>query len=480
MRDNTQGRKHGGYTGLQLDAPSPPRREQPCPGQKMDLTGRREKTRSAEGWFQERKGYKGASNSMEGRAQKDGSHSLGNHTTWNNLLRKRKAIFDELSEKGTSDWGVASDWEVAEGSVPCENVADTRVSAKRMEKNCNFTNDCTRCSRYALGGGADHRGGGCKMAPVAKPCRSLKRRRFRKRWKLMQAFHMLLYRRISPLTFHWRIWNLSRKRRVPQPHGAKRGSQSDGTGQPADEGSESPANARPREWGACRKYPEEGKVFRDGRPGAAGPCSDSRKEARSPEGNEWLKAASRNPSVRLLGPSPAATCQPLPKDPRLVGQAGALEGAGKRSAASVPLRGSSPADSTEKPKAASSASVQTNSHGAPGLGRKLAGMDHGENAHQAQGARLTGKLPLDRGHPLYSRYVARQKDAPQVCRDEAGGDMSTHGSSLFGAQEQARGLPSGRTKPAETGVSVGQIPFSGVGGNNVFGERFGTLYWLSG
>ncbi|XP_072349348.1 uncharacterized protein [Scyliorhinus torazame] len=463
MRDNTQGRKHGGYTGLQLDAPSPPRREQPCPGQKMDLTGRREKTRSAEGWFQERKGYKGASNSMEGRAQKDGSHSLGNHTTWNNLLRKRKAIFDELSEKGTSDWGVASDWEVAEGSVPCENVADTRVSAKRMEKNCNFTNDCTRCSRYALGGGADHRGGGCKMAPVAKPCRSLKRRRFRKRWKLMQAFHMLLYRRISPLTFHWRIWNLSRKRRVPQPHGAKRGSQSDGTGQPADEGSESPANARPREWGACRKYPEEGKVFRDGRPGAAGPCSDSRKEARSPEGNEWLKAASRNPSVRLLGPSPAATCQPLPKDPRLVGQAGALEGAGKRSAASVPLRGSSPADSTEKPKAASSASVQTNSHGAPGLGRKLAGMDHGENAHQAQGARLTGKLPLDRGHPLYSRYVARQKDAPQVCRDEAGGDMSTHGSSLFGAQEQARGLPSGRTKPAETGVSVGQIPFSGVG-----------------
>ncbi|XP_078389932.1 uncharacterized protein LOC144671774 [Cetorhinus maximus] len=438
----------------------------------MDFTGRRAKTRSAEGWFQGHKGY-GASDLMAGRLQKNGSHFLANHSTWNNLSRKRKAAFEELSGKATSDWGAAPEWEMPECSVPCEEVSDTRVSSKQMESNCNSSSNRARCSRYALGGGVDHQGtllrnqSGCKIASATKSCRSLKRRRFRKRWKLMQAFHMLLYRRISPLTFHWRIWNLFRKRRAPRLYGGKHG-QPDAC-RSADEGSESVGNARPQDWEARPKYQEEGEVLRTGmvsgfRLGASSPCSESHKAAHSLEGsnNLWLKPGSKSPNVRLQGLS-ITNCQSLPKDFRLLNQRSTLENASNPTAAPISFRGSIPADFSEKPKEGLNTLMQTNSHGLSGPSRTLGGMDHGESAHQTHGARLLAKLPMDREHPLYSRYVARQKDMLQVCRDEAGGDTLTHSSIHLSAQEQARGLLPSRSKPAEAGISVGQMPFGGVG-----------------
>ncbi|XP_078056957.1 uncharacterized protein LOC144481694 [Mustelus asterias] len=459
MRDNTQGRKRCGQTGLHPDAPSPPKQEQPCPGGRMDFTGRREKPRAAEGWFQEHQVYKGASNSTEGRPQKDGSRALANHSPWNNLLRKRKPDFGELSEGAASDWGMAPDWETPECSVPCDSVPGPGVSAKRAVRNCNLTHSPAGCSRYNLGGdAADHRGGnagGCKITPAARPCR--RRRRFRKRWKLMQTFHMLLYRRISPLTFHWRVWNLFRKRRASQLPGAKAAAPAR---QPLGEGSASAGDAGP--WD-CPKHQGGGETLRAGMapafgPGAASPCPETRKAARSLErsNNPWLKAEGRSPNLRLPGLS-APNCQSLPKDSRLSNQGGPFENVS--SAASVPLRGGTPADFSEKPKEGLRAFGQTNSHALCGPGRTLGG----DTAEQLQGARLLGRLPVDREHPLFSRYAARQKDPLQVCRDEAGGDTSTHGAAHLGALEQARGPLSGRTKSVETGIAAGQGPFSGVG-----------------
>ncbi|XP_067879799.1 uncharacterized protein [Heterodontus francisci] len=471
MRDNTQGRKHCGQTGLERNTLSSSKREQLCSSRKMDFTGGREKPRLAENWFQEYKGY-GASNLMRGRVQKDGRQSLANHATWNNMSKKRKAIFEELPDKATSDWSVTPGWGMPECSVPFEKVTNTWVSSKQTESHCNFSNDHARCSRYAPGGGTDHQGillrkqSGCRIASATKSCRSLKRRRFRKRRKLMQAFHMLLYRRISPLTFHWRIWNLFRRRRVARLHGAKHGQSH--AHQSVCEGSESAANAQPREWEARPKYLEEGEMLRTQivssfRPGGFSPYSESHKASRSLEGsnNLWLKSGSKSPTLRLQGLS-VTNCQSLPKDFRLLNQGSAFENASNPTARSIPFRGSIPADFSEKPKEGSSTSMQINSHSLSGPSRALGGMDHGENAHQVQGARLLGKLPVDREHPLYSRYVARQ-DTLQVCRDEAGGDTSTHSPISLGAQEQARGLSSNRTKPEEADNSVSRMPFSGVG-----------------
>ncbi|XP_067828383.1 uncharacterized protein [Heptranchias perlo] len=476
MRDNHQGRKHCGQTGQGRDARTSEslKQEQLCPSRKMDFKGRREKPRSSEGWFQEQKGY-GGSNSMGGKVHKDGSRSLANNATWNNLSKKRKTVFEELSKKATSDWGVASGWEVPECSIPNKKVTDTWLGSKQMERNCSFANHRARCSRYGQDAGADKQGfplrnqSGYRVASAAKSCRSLKRRRFQKRKKLMQAFHMLLYNRISPLTFHWRIWSLfSRKRRAARFRGAKP-SQSLLAHRSLDEGLESAGSAPLQERETHPKYHEEGKMFRTEsissfRPSVRSLCTESHKASHSLEGSNslWLKSGNKSPNARQQGLS-IANCQSLRKGFPLLNQASNFEKASNPTVGASPFRGNIPADFSEKPNEGSSTFTQTNNHGFSGPSRALGGMDHGENANQVQGTRLLGKLTVDREHPLYSRYVARQKDAFQVCRDEAGGDTSTHNSIGLGAEEQARGLSSSRMKPAEAAISIGRVAFSGVG-----------------
>ncbi|XP_060710508.1 uncharacterized protein LOC132835176 [Hemiscyllium ocellatum] len=427
----------------------------------MEFQGRSEKPPSIEGWFREHKGYS-ASNSVEGRVQKDGSPSSANHSTCNNLSRKRKAVFEVLSEKAVSDWGLATDWEVAGCSVPFQKAMDSRVSSNQSDRKCTFSNNSAACGLFA--GAADQQGtllSRCRVTPAAKSCRGLKRRRFRKRWKLMQAFQMLLYRRISPLTFHWRVWNLFRKRRTPRLHGAKHSLST--AQQSVDEPSE---NAQ--EWESHAKCLEAGEMFRPRVAPDFVPeimCSESHRAPRSLEGssnNMWLKSGSRSPTMRLQGLS-SGNCQSWPKDFRLPNQGSASENASNSMTASVPgsFRGSASADLAEKPKEGLGTLAQSNSHTVSRAGLPLAGIDHGENAHQ--GTRLLGKLFLDRDHPLYSRYVARPKEALHICRDEAAGDTLSHGSINLGAQEQARGHLSSRTKPEEADLSVGQTPFGGVG-----------------
>ncbi|XP_048380158.1 uncharacterized protein LOC125448721 isoform X2 [Stegostoma tigrinum] len=429
----------------------------------MEFQGRREKPPSMEGWFQEHKGY-AASNLVEGRVQKDGSPSSANHSTCNNLSKKRKAVFEELSEKAVTDWGLAPDWEMAGCSVPFQKATESWVSSNQSDNNCTFSSNSVGCGLYAVAGGADQQRtlmNRCRVSPATKSCRGMKRRRFRKRWKLMQAFQMLLYRRISPLTFHWRVWNLFRKRRVPRLHGAKHSPSS--TQQLAGEPLE---NAR--DWKAHPECLETGEMFSSGVvpdfvPGIL--CSESHRASRSLEGsnsNVWMKSGNRSPNVRLQG-LPSSNCQSWPKDFRLPNQGSAMENATNLAVAATSgsFRGSAAADFSEKPKEGLGMLAQTNSHAVSRAGRPLAGMDHGENTHQ--GATLLGKLSLDRDHPLYSRYVARPKEAVHVCRDEAAGDILSHSSINLSAQEQARGHQSSRTKSEETDLSAGHSTFGGIG-----------------
>ncbi|XP_051900743.1 uncharacterized protein LOC127586667 [Pristis pectinata] len=429
----------------------------------MDFRGRRVKPLSAEAWFLEQEGY-GGSDLAGGKLQKDGSYSLANHTTWNNVSKKSKAAFEEPPESCASSWGVLSGWEVADCSGPGDRATGTWAGSKQVGNNCSFVGPPASCGRYAPTGGAaqremQHRSrSGHGTESGTKTCRQLRRRRFQKRRKLVQALHMLLYHRISPLTFHWRIWSLfSGRRRSARPRAARHslphsqrlvGEALEGGG------SDPPQECRP-------KYLEAGELFRTDvsslGPGVCSPFVEGHRDAHLLEGsnNLWPKPAGRSPSARLQGP-PVANCQPLPVDYRLLTQASPFEKVGDPPAGSVLLRGGISADFPEAPKEGPSTFVPTGHRGLSGASRAPGGADQGEST------RLLGRVNVDRDHLLYTRFVARQKDTLQLCQADASGDTLTLNSVGIGTQEQARGITLNRAKAAEVG-SFSRAPVSGIG-----------------
>uniref|UniRef100_UPI00398EB191 uncharacterized protein n=1 Tax=Pristiophorus japonicus TaxID=55135 RepID=UPI00398EB191 len=415
MRDNVQGKKHCGQAGVKRVAPSPFTKEQLCPSGRMDFKGRREKTGSAEGWLREAMGC-GGSEPAGGRLAKGGGHPLPNHTAWNHRPAAC-SVLEELSERAPGDWGVAAGWDVPECGAPPAKGSEGWAGGR-----CAFAD--------GQEAGAERRR--CTRSP------GLRRRRFQKRRKLLQAFHLFLYHRISPLTFQWRLWNLfSRRRRAARLRGARTGLSP--ARHAADQG--------PERGGAARGP----LAFSGGAAPGFRPCSESCRASPPPGGGggggggggngPWPKPAATGPNARPQGLS-LAHCQEL----RHL----------THSSHTAPFRASIAAGAAEKAKEGPRAQA---------AGRTAGAMDHGENVDQAPGARLLllGKLAPDREHPLYSRYAARHKDALQLHREEAGGDTSAHNSMVFGAQEQAQGPASGRTKPAEAGISGGRAPFSVVG-----------------
>ncbi|XP_069776176.1 uncharacterized protein [Narcine bancroftii] len=403
----------------------------------MDFRGRRMKALSAEGWFLEQKTYIAAEQVRE-KQQEDGSYTFANHAAWNNLSKKRKVASEDLPKCSVSDWGMVSGWQLAGCRVPRDRATGTWARFKQAGNNCNFVSPPARCSQHAPAAGMGKQGLQHRSGHDTAPCVRPRRRRFQKRRKLVQALHMLLYHRISPLTFHWRIWSLfSGKRRAAKIRATKHGLPQ--TPQLAGHVMESGGSE-------CRpKYLEPDELLRSDLP-SLGRFVEGHRASHLLEGSNslWPKAASRNPSTRLQGPA-ATNCQSLPTDYRLLTQATPFGKVNSPSAGSVLLRGSISADFPETPKEELSIFLQSSHRGLLGAGRASGGADHGE------GARLLGRMNMDRDHLLYARLMAaRQKDALQL---EAGGDTSAHGSVGLGAEEQARGITVNRTKPAEVGSS---------------------------
>ncbi|XP_062904755.1 uncharacterized protein LOC134346877 [Mobula hypostoma] len=420
----------------------------------MDFRGRRVKPLLAEAWFHEPKGcgsltITGGSDLTRGKLLKGGSYSSANHATWNNLSRKRKAAFEGVADSSASDWGTVPGWEVPGCSVPHDGVTGTWASSRQLEGNSSAAHPAG-CSRYIPTWAADqsetqHRRG---SELGINPRRRQERRRFRKRRRLMRALHLLLNHRISPLTFHWRIWGLfSGRRQNTRPRGARRGL-------PRLQGQvgevmESGAIDLPRE---CHpNFPEVSELPPTDvpglDPGACGSFAEGHRDSLEGSNEFWPKLVGRG----LQGP-PMANCQVLPVDYKLLTPAGPFE---KVSSPSALLRGTVADSFPEMPKEGPSTFPQLGHRGLSGAGRAPGVVDHGESA------RLLNNPSVDGDRHLYSRLMARQKGIPQLCQAEGSGDTSTLNSISMGVQEQESGITLNHTKAAEVGNST-RPPVSGI------------------
>ncbi|XP_055486692.1 uncharacterized protein LOC129693995 [Leucoraja erinacea] len=327
--------------------------EPACRDGRMEFAG----SRGSEAWLvqQQRRGSGGCRPAAV-KPQGDVSRPLPNHAGWNNVARKRKA-----PGIPSGDWGLVPSW--------------GRDTGTWQDGGCGFAGPAVSCA-----------GGSC-----------LRRRRFQKRRRLVRALHLLLYHRISPLTFHRRLWGLftaagrRRRRRAVRRN----------TGEALTGGGSHLSHHQ--------TLPEAGELFRTV-PGTGGCGPLTERGTRPTDGNAglWPKPTAK---------PPLANCQPSPIDYRLLTPAS--DRLGVPSAVKDVARGGT------------------------------------AECGEASSARLLGRLNADREHPLYSRLLARQKDALQLCQADASGDTVS--------LEQPKGGTLNRAKPAEAGSS-NREPASGVRG----------------
>ncbi|XP_078284281.1 uncharacterized protein LOC144609653 [Rhinoraja longicauda] len=349
----------------------------------MEFAGRGARPLPGQAWPAQQRGP-GVWRPASVKPRGEGARPLPNHAAWNNLTRKRKA--PEM---------VAGDWGSVGGSGSRGRNAGTWP-----EESCGFA-----------GPAAGSRG----AAPCAGACPVLpRRRRLHNRRRLVRALHQLLHHRISPLTFHRRLWGLvaaggRRRRRAFRRHGTPRGEALTGGG------------SAPSLRGRRQALPEAGELFRTVL-GTGGRGALPERGSRPAEGSSapWPTPTGRGTTAK----PPLANCQPSPVDYRLLTPA---------------------ADRFGVPPAVKEGAGSTAQAGHRGA---AAAAERGE----ASGARLLGRLNANREHHLYSRLLARQKDALQLCQADASGD--TRGL------EQPKGGSLNRPKPAEAGSS-NQEPGSG-------------------